>query len=137
MSDSSFNLPSPGRDRLDAYLDEVEGRLTGQGMDRNGRRSVVDDVEAQAIDMLRTHSSSPSLEDVEAVLASLDTPDAFADAAGTAATDSPRPAASAATTASGGIPPALKLVLKVAAVVVLGLGALGAVLLFLLAAPAG
>ena len=136
MSDSIFNLPSPGRDRLDAYLDEVEERLTGQGMDRNGRRSVVDDVEAQAIDMLRTHSSSPSVEDVEAVLASLDTPDAFADAAGTAAIDSPRPPASA-TTASGGIPPALKLVLKVAAVVVVGLAALGAVLLFLLAAPAG
>lgn len=128
MNDSGFDLAADGRRRLDAYLDEVEQRLTGQGMDRAERRSVVDDIEAQAIEMLRARTPTPDLGDVQAVLEGLDKADAYA---------RPEPPGPPASSVTGGIPPFVKVLLKVVLAMVVGLGLLGAVILFLLAAPAG
>jgi hypothetical protein len=73
------NLASAVRDRVDAHLDAVEKQLEAAGANRTKRRSVLDDLETQILDMLAVRNSrSPTLTDVEAVLASLDPPSAYA-----------------------------------------------------------
>ncbi len=86
------NLPSAVRARIDAHLDAVEKQLEAAGADRTKRRSIVDDLETQILDMLAARSAgSPTLTDVDAVLASLDPPSAYAHS-GSVSADSPRPA---------------------------------------------
>jgi hypothetical protein len=63
--------------RLDAHLDAVEAALAEAGRSREERRGVVDDLEAQVLDMLAARSAAPRMEDVEAVLAALDPPSAY------------------------------------------------------------
>jgi hypothetical protein len=65
------------RARLDAHLDAVEAALTKTGNTREQRRGVVDDLEAQILDMLAARSASPGVAEVEAVLATLDPPTAY------------------------------------------------------------
>jgi hypothetical protein len=134
MNDSTFELTEDGRRRLDAYLDEVEQRLTSQGMGRSERRSVVDDIEAQATDMLRARSSRPDLDDVQTVLGTLDRPDAYATpdvaSGGASAPSSSVASASASNRALLGL-------VKAVVAITLGLGLLVVTVLFLLAAPAG
>ena len=143
MDDKSFEPTVEARRRLDAYLDEIEQRLDGQGMDRGERRSVVDDIEAQATEMLSARSSSPGLDAVEAVLAALDAPDAYGPGA-----ESGHPAAER-TVVSAHAAPALfwtpdadvgvPRFVKIAGAVLLGLGLLGSIVvasfLFLATAP--
>ncbi len=70
-------LSADVRTRLDVHLDAVEQALIASGCSREQRRGIVDDLEAQILDMLAGRSPSPSLADLEAVLASLDPPDAY------------------------------------------------------------
>jgi hypothetical protein len=81
------------RDRVDAHLDAVEKQLEAAGANRTKRRSVLDDLETQIPDMLAVRNSrSPTLTDVDAVLASLDPPSAYANS-GSVPADSRRPVA--------------------------------------------
>jgi len=66
------------RARLDAHLDAVERALVAGGSTRERRRGVVDDLEAQILDMLAGKSEVPSMSDLEAVLGRLDPPEAYA-----------------------------------------------------------
>jgi hypothetical protein len=74
----TVGLDQEARARLDAHLDAVEAALAGAGHTREQRRGVVDDLEAQVLDMLAARGESPALADVEAVLAQLDPPAAYA-----------------------------------------------------------
>jgi hypothetical protein len=70
-------LTPAARARLDAHLDAVESALAITGNSREQRRGVVDDLEVQILDMLAHRSPSPTLDDVETVLAKLDPPTAY------------------------------------------------------------
>jgi hypothetical protein len=86
------NLTSAVRARIDAHLDAVEKQLEAAGADRTKRRSIVDDLETQIFDMLAARNAgSPTLSDVDAVLASLDPPSAYANW-GSVPADSRQPA---------------------------------------------
>ncbi|MBA2480317.1 MAG: hypothetical protein H0V44_06625 [Planctomycetes bacterium] len=72
-------LPSPSeRARIDEHLSAVERALASTGVSEIQRRGVVDDLSAQIADMLAERGSSPSAADVDAVIARLDAPEAFA-----------------------------------------------------------
>lgn len=66
------------RAKLDAHLDAVEKALIAAGSSRERRRGVLDDLEAQILDMLAGKSDHPTLPDLDAVLATLDPPAAYA-----------------------------------------------------------
>jgi hypothetical protein len=88
-------LASAVRDRVDAHLDAVEKQLEAAGANRTKRRGVLDDLETQILDMLAARNAgSPTLTDVDAVLASLDPPSAYANS-GSVPADSRRPATTA------------------------------------------
>jgi hypothetical protein len=70
-------LPPEARARLDAHLDAVEKVLIGAGHAREQRRGVLDDLEAQILEMVARCAGSPGVGDVEAVLAQLDPPGAY------------------------------------------------------------
>ena len=74
----SMTLPQDARARVDAHLDAVEKVLIAAGKTREQRRGVVDDLEAQILEMLAAKSQTPGLADIEAVLAQLDPPSAYA-----------------------------------------------------------
>ena len=135
MNDNNFEPTVEGRQGLDAYLDEIEHRLVGQGMDRSERRSVVDDIEAQATEMLRARSSSPGLDTVEEVLEALDAPDAYGPGAESGGPATP-PVLASRQAAVAGVPRFVKL----AGAVLLALGLFGSMVMaviFFLAAEAG
>ena len=69
------------RARLDAHLDAVERTLVATGHSREQRRGVVDDLEAQILDMLAAQSQTPTLADLDVVLARLDPPSAYGESA--------------------------------------------------------
>jgi hypothetical protein len=73
----SVTLSGEARARLDKHLDAVEAALVAAGNSREQRRGVLDDLEAQILDMLAAKSRTPTAEDVEAVLAQLDPPAAY------------------------------------------------------------
>ncbi|MCL2640199.1 MAG: hypothetical protein FWD53_05080 [Phycisphaerales bacterium] len=91
-----MTLSQDTRQRLDAHLDAVEQALTTAGNTREQRRAIIDDLEAQINEMLAARSASPILADVEAVLAQVDPPSAYGNAAppsipsDTVATSKPR-----------------------------------------------
>jgi hypothetical protein len=69
------------RAKLDAHLDAVERALIAAGSSRERRRGVVDDLEAQIMDMLAAKSEMPTVGDLEDVLTKLDPPGAYGQAA--------------------------------------------------------
>jgi hypothetical protein len=74
-----MRLSADGRKRLDAYLEAIDKAMEASGSTWNQRRSVTDDVEAQALEMLSTRSgAAPGLDDVETVIGELDPPEAYA-----------------------------------------------------------
>ena len=73
----TVQLTPEARARLDAHLDAVEAALAAAGRTREHRRGVVDDLEAQALDMLSRRSERPTVGDVEEVLRTMDPPTAF------------------------------------------------------------
>lgn len=78
MNQESFEMSSAARLRLDGYLDQIERLLMASGVDRVERRSILDDVEAQALEMLQERSLRAEEADVEMVLARLDAPEDYA-----------------------------------------------------------
>ncbi len=72
MNHRNLKLNPAARRRLDEYLDQVERLLMDSAVEREQRRSIVDDVEGQALEMLRSRTSQPDDSDVQAVIASLD-----------------------------------------------------------------
>jgi len=79
MTDEANHAGNEPRARIDAYLDAIDRVLTASGMSRAERRNVCDDVETQIQEMLaRRAGDAPSVADVEAVLAKLDPPEAYA-----------------------------------------------------------
>ncbi len=66
--------------RIDDHLDAIDRVLQREEMTRSERRHVIDDVENQIRDMLAERvEHEPSVPDVDAVLAELDPPEAYAD----------------------------------------------------------
>ena len=74
-------LDAEVRAKLDVHLDAVERALIAAGSSRERRRGVVDDLEAQITDMLAAKSETPTIADLDAVLATLDPPAAYGQAA--------------------------------------------------------
>ena len=67
------------RKRIDEHLDAIDRILTDSGMTRSERRNITDDVESQILDMLGARSGDdPTLAELEAILAELDPPEAYA-----------------------------------------------------------
>lgn len=79
MTENTNGLDRDGRRVIDEYLDAVDRALADAGRDRSERRNVTDDVEAQILDMLAARAgNSPTRADAEALLAELDSPEAYA-----------------------------------------------------------
>jgi hypothetical protein len=82
MNGDAVRLPPDARSRVDAYLDAIEEVLDRSGRPRGQRRAITDEVEAQIMEMLAERAGfAPSVGDVEAVLADLDPPEAYAEEA--------------------------------------------------------
>lgn len=79
MMDETNELDPDVRRRIDAHLSAIDRVLIAAGMSGSERRSIANDVEAQVLEMLSSRAGlSPTLADVEAVLAELDQPEAYA-----------------------------------------------------------
>ena len=84
MNGATDALSVEMQSRLERYLNAVEQALTQSRMPRSERRCVVDEVESQVRDMLLTRTAgSPTLEELESVLAEMDPPRAYAVASDT------------------------------------------------------
>jgi hypothetical protein len=94
----TVELSAEARARLDGHLDEVEKALMAGGRSREQRRAVVDDLEAQILDMLAKRSAAPTLGDMNEVLAQVDPPSAYSEGAPRegAAPDASKPVMAAA-----------------------------------------
>lgn len=101
MSESTMSgmpLPDPLRRRLDTHLDAIDRALAGASVPLSDRRSVTDEVETQVRQTLAERGEGePTAADLEAVLAELDPPEAYAesvdaDAASAAASAASQPA---------------------------------------------
>lgn len=73
----SMDLNAEVRNRVDMHLEAVEQVLVAAGHTREARRAVVDDLEAQILEMLSQGGVAPTVADVEAVLGRLDAPAAY------------------------------------------------------------
>ncbi len=83
--------------RLDEHLDSVERALTDAGVSRSERHTICDEVEAQACEMVwQRAEGEPTEQDMRAVLAELDDPEAYREAA-----DPSGPASTARATVAG------------------------------------
>lgn len=72
-------LPNDVQHRIDKHLDAIDSALAVTGMIRSERAAILDDVQGQIVEMLAARASnSPQAADVEAVLAELDAPEAYA-----------------------------------------------------------
>lgn len=86
MNDDAFAvLPADARVKLDDYLDAVERALTDGGVARPRRRGIIDDIELHLREVI---AATPAPHDAAAmtrIIARLDPPDSYVDAAGGAA----------------------------------------------------
>ena len=81
MNQDGRTLSTDAQDRLDEYLDAVDRVLADTGVSRSERRSICDEVEAQACEMAwQRATGEPSAVDMDAVLAEMDAPQAYGDA---------------------------------------------------------
>ncbi|MBN2217621.1 MAG: hypothetical protein JW719_09625, partial [Pirellulales bacterium] len=72
------SLDTAAQQRLDEYLDAVEQALVESGTSRTERRAVCDEIEAQAREMAFARAADqPTAQDMAAVLAELDDPEAY------------------------------------------------------------
>lgn len=97
MNNENKDSGSEIRRKIDAYLDAIDRALAAAGQNRTERRNITDDVETQIGEMLvKRAGDSPTVADVEAVLAELDPPEAYAtsDAAPSDETTPPPPSPS-------------------------------------------
>jgi hypothetical protein len=95
------------RARLDAHLDAVEKTLVGANFTRERRRGVVDDLEAQILDILAGKSEVPTVAELEEILGKLDPPAAYGEGAGRAGATAAAPAAAPRQTTIPTAPPIL------------------------------
>jgi len=94
MTDMGKILRSDVRVRLDAHLDAVDRVLMSAGMPRSERQNITEDLGGQILEMLTARSGgSPTRADIEAVLAELDPPEAYADGQQAASAPAPPPPA--------------------------------------------
>lgn len=78
MSHEGRALSTDVQDRLDEYLDAVDRVLADGGVPRSERRSVCDELEAQACEMAwQRAEDDPSVLDMDAVLTEMDDPEAY------------------------------------------------------------
>lgn len=91
MTGEAAKISEDARRRMDAYLDAIDRALADAGAGRPERRNITDDVEAQIMEMLASRACiEAGAADVEAVIAELDPPAAYAVEAGAAA-EAPAP----------------------------------------------
>ena len=84
-------LNSELRSLIDARLEAVDGILLRVDLGWSERRSIIGELETQIYELLSRRSAQPSEEDVQAILASLDPPEAYIpDELRDGTTDSPR-----------------------------------------------
>jgi hypothetical protein len=82
MNNAERVLHADVRERLDEHLDSVERVLAEAGVSRAERRSICDEVETQACEMVWQRSEGePTEQQIRAVLAELDDPEAYREAA--------------------------------------------------------
>jgi len=82
MSDAERVLSAEARARLDEHLDSVQRVLSEAGVPRPDRRGICDEVETQACEMAwQRTDGEPTEEHMKAVLAELDDPEAYREAA--------------------------------------------------------
>lgn len=85
MTDYESDLPFELQNLLDAHLDKVDQVLRSYGKSRTDRNAIVDELANQIMEMLtaRTRDSGggagrePSIDDLKAVLAEIDPPEAY------------------------------------------------------------
>lgn len=87
-----MELSAEARARLDAYLDAVEQSLRAAGRSREERRGVVDDLESQVLETAARQAGDGVVDSatVEAMLARMDPPEAYAAAEETGLTNEVR-----------------------------------------------
>jgi hypothetical protein len=113
-------LSAEVQSRIDTYLDAVEKQLAAAGAERTRRRGIVDDLETQILDMLAARNTySPTLTDVNAVLAGLDPPSAYANSG--SVPGGPRESAATFVVAEPRLCPAVKKGTRYLAVALMGL----------------
>jgi len=109
MTDARMDLPPDVRIHVDVYLDAVRAAQMAAGVPSDEAAGIRDDLRAQIYDMLsaRAAGRAPAPEDVQAVLAQLEPPEAFGPAgeAGADAGAPPRAAAPPAPAAAAASPP--------------------------------
>jgi len=82
MADDTRDLTPAVRDRIDAHLDAIDAVLRDAGLSHGERRTITDEVESQIREMLAARAGdSPTVADVEAILATLDPPESYAEEA--------------------------------------------------------
>ena len=82
MNNAERVLSANVRERLDKHLDAIERVLAEAGVPRSERRSICDEVEAQACEMVWERAAGePTEQHMRAVLAELDDPEAYREAA--------------------------------------------------------
>ena len=92
MTDARMDLPPDVRIHVDAYLDAVRAAQMAAGVPSDEAAGIRDDLRAQIYDMLsaRAAGRTPAPEDVQAVLAQLEPPEAFGPAGEGGAAAPPR-----------------------------------------------
>jgi hypothetical protein len=97
MTDARMDLPPDVRIHVDVYLDAVRAAQMAAGVPSDEAAGIRDDLRAQIYDMLsaRAAGRTPAPEDVQAVLAQLEPPEAFGPA-GEAGADAGAPPRAAA-----------------------------------------
>ena len=110
MTDARMDLPPDVRSHVDVYLDAVRAAQMAAGVPSDEAAGIRDDLRAQIYDMLsaRAAGRTPAPEDVQAVLAQLEPPEAFGPSgeggAAAAAPRAPAPAAAASLPAAQAAP---------------------------------
>jgi len=72
-----LNISADVRALLDSHLDAVESSLSAAG-NRETRKAITEDLQAQIFEMLAESSSNPTVEDLEEILARIDPPASYA-----------------------------------------------------------
>lgn len=71
-------LPQDAQRRIDQHLDAIDAALGSAGMTRSERNAILDDVRGQVAEMIESRvTGTPTVADIEAVVAELDPPEAY------------------------------------------------------------
>lgn len=79
---NALQLSAEAQSLLDAHLDAVERVLLDAGLARSERQAICDEIQAQARDMLEARGAAPpTVEDMRAVLITMDPPESYSESA--------------------------------------------------------